>query len=416
MRYNVLFSLLSVSSLGCAELLTLSDCLSKANIHSVEIAQSVLNERQAQFALDQSYQPRLPQIVGQANGLTSFDIPSQSADSNKAVIRVEQGTFPFGTEWQLGKQREHELEGARLTHVQTEMDVRELVKTLYFSILRDTDILASLEVGQSELHRLLDAVIPRFQVGRKPPFDLVKVKSAIYDLARAKELLRAQLEGEKSQLGQLLAEDHLETLILKSITQLPPLPTLENGRQDLFDFNIGLKNLETGIATAQSAVTVAQSARLPTLSAAYEYGMIGPTVPDAVKGWDATVQLRLPLFDWGLISSQVDQAKASVFLAHKKLDAEKQRLSTDLIQTQITAKAHLQDEKNLAGLIPDMRKSVDESIASYRRAALGIIEVTDAINLSVQNVSNERTAFFGYLADLAHLEKMNGEKLKVTYQ
>ena len=396
------------------EALSLTQCIELISENSVQFAQALANEARSRAALDEANKPKLPQLVAQGNIATSSNEVTQATDSNKAVLRIEQGTLPFGSAWKLGTQRGVELDVAHLSKVETKQDVEMLVKQLYFSILRDQDTIENLNVVEETLKHLLSNVAPKFQIGRAPSFDLVKVKTAIYDLTRSREILKSQLIGEENQLAQVIGI-RKTSLKLKPVLKLPEIaPTAHT--ESTPKENPTLLGLSKQVEASEVGVDVAKYSRLPALSAALEYGPTGQTLSTTVPSWTAFAQLRLTVFDWGLISSQVAQARSGVILAEKKLEAESQRIDSDFVQTQSQADAHLMDQSRLQILMPELKKTAIVSIDRYRQGGMSILETTDAVSLWLQNLNNERAAFYAYLSDLAHLERLTGDKLNVKYE
>ena len=393
---------------------TLKDCLGRIQENSVQVAQAVVNEARSKAALEEADKPRLPQLVAQGDLEQSSNIYAQALDTNKAVIRIEQGTLPFGSAWRLGDQRKLELESSHFAAIESTQDVEQLVKDLYFSILQEQDLIAHYSQIESQFQKLLANVVPRFQIGRAPSFDLVKVKLAIYELKRTREITEAQLIGERSQLAKILGfkSPNFDLERLELIPSLPPGAF----SQKSMDANPTLLVLQKDVEASKAAVSVATSARLPSLGLSAEYGLAGISPDTMVEAWTAMGSLRLTIFDWGLISSQVDQAKASVILAEKKQEAELQRISSEWAQTWALADAHFTDQKRLKALLPELDKTARVSIDRYRKAALGILEVTDAVSIWLQALTTERSDYYSYLADLAHLERLTGNTFTVMYE
>jgi outer membrane protein TolC len=384
--------------------LSLADCLSRVEKESVQVAQTVVSQAKANAALKEAYQPRLPQLVAQENLADAQDPIILSPDSNKAVIRIEQGTLPFfGSTWRLAQQKQLEWEVARLSVVESVQDVRLLVKQLYFSILRDQDIIASLGQVEKEFDRLVATVVPKYQIGRAPSFDVVKVRSSTYDLARTRDLTRSLWIGEKSQLNEILRLGGTGFDLL-DLRKTPDISTAQIGLAE----NPTLAGLQKTIESADATVSVTRAQRLPSLSAALEYGFEGTTPTTMVNTWTVTAQLRLTLFDWGLISAQVEEAEATTALAQKKLEAETQRSKSDYDQTVALGEAHLADQKRLEALLPELKRAAAAAVGRYKVGGMSIIEVTDAINLWLQGLINEKTAYYSYLSDLAKIERLSG--------
>jgi outer membrane protein TolC len=277
-----------------------------------------------------------------------------------------------------------------------------LVKQLYFSILRDEDAAKDFLDVESELKRLQETIIPKYSIGRVPPFDLVKVKSAMADLQRTDGVTRAQLIGERKQLAEILGISDLSTEPIDSV------PTVPDATEQNFSANPTLQSLSEEIAASQFGVKAAKASRLPEFTGALEYGRSGQTSDTTSLGWDISAGAKLSLFNWGQISSQIAQEKSSANLARNKLQIEEQNVRVDLAQTKALAKAHLADFRTLKELLPQTHESAKAATSRYSRGATGILEASDAIDLWLQSLLNERSAYYAYLSDLAKIERLIG--------
>lgn len=396
---------------GYSAELSLSDCLRMAREKSPQAIEALLNESRAQSARDELKRQNLPALSSLGNFTKSDDPSTQLHDANKAALRVEQSAYPFNSNWARAQQKESEYAGAKLSHIETVQDVDLLVKQLYFSILKDQDAIKSLNQVEEQLKRLLETVLPKYTVGRAPPFDLVKIKSAISDLTRTRELTEAQLIGESSRLAVTLGMESNADIQLKPIPQTTGAPDRADSERNISS-NPTLRVLSQQIKSSEHSLKAIQFTRIPSLIAAGEYGYAGQTTDELSLGWDVSIGFRLPLFDWGTISSQVAQEKSTLRIAQNKVQTERQKAASALTESLATAQAHLSDQKRLKDLVPETRQAALTTITYYRRGANGILEVSDAINLWLQTLINERSAYYAYLSDLAQIERLTGEQVQ----
>ncbi len=315
--------------------LTLSDCLKTAQGRSLQNILSSFDEQRAHAAVTEAKAVNLPHLSAIGAYSKSDDPATQLPDANKAAIRVEQNAFPFSATWLKQEQKSLEAEIAQLNHSVSQIEVRFLVKQLYFSILRDEDTIRYLAEIEKRLQSLNDTVIPKFSMGRAPSFDLVKVQVALADLSRNREQTLAQLTGEKTQLAALLGLELKTPLTLAPIKSLPKnLPkNLPEKLPEKFPemFNIqetsplshpSLLGLGKQIRASEIGLRSEKYARWPLLSAAFEYGYAGQTSDTMTLGWDFSVGLKLPLWNWNEITSQVEQAQVAVHQAETQLKIE----------------------------------------------------------------------------------------------
>ncbi len=395
--------------------LSLSQSLDLARTRSLQQIQAALQETKAKAAMDSAASQRWPQISAQAQYNSTTNLFTQVPAGFQSAIQAQENLVPFlSPEWIRVGQAKEAYEAARTDRVATRQDVELLVKQLFFAVLRDRDAVQRMDQVTREFQTLLNYLVPQFSVGRAPRFDVVKVKASLSDLARSKSLTLAQLAGEKSELAQLLGFKPDEDLDLKAVSALPSMPSSLAG--DDLKGNPTLRALGQRAEAARIGLDADDFARLPSLTADFAYGYTSPTFNGLETDWNLSLQVSLPIFDWGLISSQREQDRADWQLAQNARENQKQQLTSQLKQARATAQANLEDQKRLEALLPQTEQASHAALKQYRGGAMGIVETTDAVNLWLQTNLNERNAFYSYLTDLAQLERLTGEKEKVRYE
>ncbi len=399
---------------AAAEPQSLGDCRKLAESHSPVANRGALEESRALAARDDARSARLPQLVGDGKLTRSDDAATNLPDDNRGLVRLEQNMAPWSPEWVRGRQRAAEARAAGFGRVESVQDADLAVKALYFSILREEDSARSLDPIERELKALLDTVLPKFTIGRVAAFDPVKVRVALTDLARLRQLLQASLRGDRTALAEALGLGGADGWELAPLSATPALVDEGSAARGLLD-NPTLEALSAQIRAAELGVSAAKRARAGDLSGAADAGYTGYSTSGMVRGWSVSAALRLPIFDWGRITAQTAAETAAESLARNSLEAERQKATADLIATLATARAHHDDQLRLTALLPDVRETAFASVERYRRGGTGILEVSDAINLWLQTLLNEREAYYGYLTDLARLERLTGGRVKVAY-
>lgn len=397
-----------------AETLSLADCLTRARARSVQAVQAGLAEGRAKAARAEAGAGLRPQLLVNGRLTRSDDASSNLPDDNNGTLRLQQSLDPLASEWVLADQRAAEARVAQSARVETAADVDLQVKQLYFSILRDEDAVSSLQKVSDETSRLLDSVLPKFEVGRAPAFDPVKVRLALSDLSRARGLTRAGLDGERQTLALAVGLPGGTGLELAPI-RIDTAPSAGDLTAADAQGDPSLRTLEREVRAAELGLTAARRARWPDLVGALEYGYADYATSGMTRGWAASLNLSVPLYDWGKVSAQVAQQDFTVRAARSRLEERRQEASARIVRTLGETETHDRDRRTLAALLPDVRQAALIEVKRYRLGAAGILEATDALNLWLNTLLQERSAYYAYLSDLATLERLTGGRFTAAY-
>ena len=407
-----------------AETLTLSECIRRARRMAPDAVAALAASQRAESAYKEAFGKRLPHFY--ATGLLdqSNNESIQLLLVNQAMLGVRQNLSPFTPQWALAKVLKKLAGAALLDKEGASLDVALAVKNLYFAILLDRDTLANFDRVRPRLGNVKDAAIPKYNIGRVPPFDLVKMDAAIYDLDRSKDLMRADLAGQSEALALLVGLSSGAGLKIAPLGAMPPAPSSAS-----FANNPTVAALTLKIKAAKSAVTAQVYERLPTLDANILYGYEGYTFnlpfhyaytasqaqPAYAAGYDGSLTMNLPLFYGGEITARIAQRRAGLDAAKASLEKEIQRLSAVWARTVKLARTHERDHRRRQVFLTDAKIAADSSVERYRRGAAGILEVAEALNLWLGNLVTERVDYYSYLADIAQLERASGRDI-VDYE
>jgi outer membrane protein TolC len=389
--------------------LSLEDCLSLADEHAPELKKARLFATQGEAASQEAALRSAPQFSLQGAYDVSDDVNSQLPDANRAELHAEIPDPFLGPE-RYERQRLKALAKAADNSRQATAElVKDSVRNAYFQILRGSDELEAYEQVRAQVAGLLISVIPRFQMGGGPGFDTVKVRSALNDLDRARDQSSLSLEDSRREMMRLLDLGDTQPLSLKPLASLPALPS------EVTTGGPALDALKAEAEAAQASLSAAEAARLPALSLYGDYGYSGQAWESMSLGWGLGLGVNLPIWDWGASSHEAEQA--SLDLNQSLLDLADQTRQWDgrLAHVRAEAQTLLEDHQRQMELLPDLKRTALAAAQSYRRGGLGVIEATDALNLWLETLLQERDDFFGYLSLLSEMQRLSGGSLEVSY-
>jgi outer membrane protein TolC len=405
------FFLLLTPASSRSETLTLSACVSLAQKHAPEVRRALLDAQAARGASRQASGQRLPQLFLSGNLDKSDDSSRNNFDSNQALARVEQDLNPLSPAWLTARQRRLEADSKALSLSDTAQQAASEASRVYFSILEAQDVLGRLVGVEKQLDLLQARVLPRFNMGGTPSFDLVKVDAMRADLARDENASRLELAAQRNRLALLCGFESGGLPELQAIASAPSLP--ENVPD--FQGTAGLKALSAGVAAAKTGLHAAWAGYLPTLQGAAEYGYSGQEFDGMDLGWDLLLGVKVPLFDGGQALGQARQARSLLSAAKEEENLELRRRQEDWKQTLAEAKAHRQDAERLTRLLPRAEKAAAAMVERYGRGAASIVDTGEAVQLWLETLKNERDAYYGSLSDLAGLEALSGGQWKADF-
>ncbi len=190
-----------------------------------------------------------------------------------------------------------------------------IVKTVsaYFNILAAQDNLDFTIAEKKAIEKQLEQAKQRFEVGMIAITD-VHESQAAYDQARADEIEAENLlDDEKENLREIIGDSHIELApLLEQIDlNLPEPADISSWANSATTNNFSLIAQLNQTEVARKEITLQQSGHLPTLDIVANYGMQDNTSTFGLRGdtQSVGVQLNVPLFEGGAVSSRSKQAR-----------------------------------------------------------------------------------------------------------
>ena len=174
-----------------------------------------------------------------------------------------------------------------------------------------------------------------------------------------------------------------------------------------------LTQVQQQLNAARSDIGVARAGRLPSLTYAVDEGFDSPSLhPSDIRqhrGYLATANLVIPIFDWGIGSAKQRQAELKALAAQYQLDITRRDLDQQFAAARDEALTAIRRVDNARAAVADALRNVDISIARYRAGEAPILEVTDALTTLAQQRTNYQQALFDFEVARAHLQEAAGE-------
>jgi len=293
------------------------------------------------------------------------------------------------------------------------------VKTQFYQIVVNQELV---KVNEQSVH-LLEAQLKdqqnRFEAGTVPRFNVLQAEVALYN--QLPLLITAQNNSRISKivLAKTLGLDFQprrgESPPLEVVGEMPYIPrtiALANAIEMGKERRPFLKQARANVLNQKEQVRAAAGQWLPTITTTgggeWVSSPINSSWHDISKGWLATVQGSMPIWDSGAIAGQVIQQRALLFEAKNTYDDDVRQVELEIQQ----AYSNLQQNREL---IQSQEKNVEQAEEALRlakaRLDAGAGTQLDVLNAQVQLLTAQSTrlqALFGYNSSLAEFDRATG--------
>lgn len=278
-------------------------------------------------------------------------------------------------------------ETARLQLQEQQAEIELAVRTAYFRALFAQELERISEAAVAQANRFLEQERLRERSGVASELEVLRAEVALANL-------RPQLIGSRNSA-------ELATLDLKRLINVPATQPLQlttgldvPANVDLAVSSDSLRDLsnrssvqaaERLVRMRELGVRIARGAFLPDISVSMNYGKVGfPTEPFNFNGvdwrtdWNATVGVRIPIFDGLRRNAQVDQAQVN--LSNARLQLAQLREGVQIQYQQAIGERRRAQEAIAARqtTVNQAQRVYDLTVLRYDRGLATQLEVSDA--------------------------------------
>jgi outer membrane protein len=295
------------------------------------------------------------------------------------------------------------------------------VKTQFYQIVVDRELV---KVNEQSVH-LLESQLKdqqnRFEAGTVPRFNVLQAEVALYNqlplLITAQNNLRIAKLTLAKTLGLYFQPRRGEDPPLEVIGEMPYIPrpinladAIEMGKER----RPFLKQARANVLNQLQQVRATAGQYLPTITTSGGGEWVSsPTSSswhDISKGWIATVQGSMPIWDSGAIAGQVIQQRA--LLSEQKITYD-----DDVRQVELEIQQAYSNLQQNVELVKSQEKNVELADEALRlakaRLDAGAGVQLDVLNAQVQLLTAQSTrlqALFGYNSSLAEFDRATGKQ------
>ena len=322
-----------------AEALTLRDAIERALRFAPAIAVSIADSDLSDAQMREVRAPLMPAIsarseYGQSPG---YDEVVTNRGLSTATLNLDYTAIDFGRRMSQVRAARYAADVARLGVAAARAQVVFDTTVAYFDVSRAKHAALENQANADRLGRYVDTIDRLLRSGRAIENDRLKVRAARDSAELALSDARNDELRASMVLGSLIGDFTRNEFVLVDINELPTMPSGQ--LRDTPTLRAAMRQADS----AKMEVQAAQAERYPTMQIALTAGALGVDPRSTIEhhyGASYDGVLSLPIFQGGLITSHIDQARA------KQMQAEAQVRSTEYM----------------------LRRQLDEARLRYRRA------------------------------------------------
>lgn len=413
------------------EQLTLSSVIAFALKNNPRVRISDLNIETEARSIDAAHGERLPKVDFGA-GATRYRYPTPLTPivirgplpSGIDIPEFERSIYDTGISFRLPLFRGGRLyRGVRVAEMQravatdtsgyTKQELVYNLTSVYFKILQLEKLLQANEASVKQLEAHKKNVELYLKAGTAPYVDLLK---SDVELSHAKEnrlLVKNSLESTYEFLRTLMGlEDAHKRISLASVSS----PSQGYGDIDKVTDRALLqrpdyKAVNKRIAIAEERVKIASGRRLPDVYAAGQYnGTSGPAMAFK-ENWSFGVRLSVPVFDGGIITSDVEKGKLEIARAREEERALRLTIAREVKDACLTIDNSRERIEVTERAIESARENLRVELLKYDTGAGTTTDVIDAQTAMLRAETDFYQAAYDKEVAIALLRKATGEEV-----
>ena len=373
----------------------------------------------AQENIPQARAALLPQVS--LNGSYQRNHPIEpDADSNNSYGYSVQATQTLFDASKYADYKQGKL-AAKLADAQFDLSEQQLllnVSQAYFDVLTAYDLISASKASKTLYERQLEQAKTMFDVGAATIVDTHEAQAGL-DNAQVQVLNAEQklhLAQQKLEYYTGLNPADIERIDGKQVNRILNRKTLAEWQQLAYLSNTNISAKHLAVEQAQAAVQKAKANRYPTveLQAAYQdqhqqVSNMGFSENVHNKGASIGVNLSMPLYTGGALSSQVRQTQFELLQREDELTASKRDTDLQVREQYLNVQSGLAQVNALEQLVLTNRKKLESSQLGQQVGVRSNLDVIDAQRTMAESEQQLAKARYDYLQAQLALAQAAGQ-------
>ncbi|MEB1054768.1 outer membrane channel protein TolC [Citrobacter portucalensis] len=413
-------SLSGFSTLSQAE--NLMQVYQQARLSNPELRKSAADRDAAFEKINEARSPLLPQLglgadYTYSNGYR--DANGVNSNATSASLQLTQTLFDM-SKWRALTLQE---KSAGIQDVTYQTDQQTLIlntATAYFNVLNAIDVLSYTQAQKDAVYRQLDQTTQRFNVGLVAITDVQNARSQ-YDTVLANEVTaRNNLDNAVEQLRQVTGNYYPELASLNVDGFKTNKPQAVNALlKEAENRNLSLLQARLSQDLAREQIRLAQDGHLPTLDLTASTGVSDTSYSgsktntsqydDSNMGQNKIgLSFSLPLYQGGMVNSQVKQAQYNFVGASEQLESAHRSVVQTVRSSFNNINASISSINAYKQAVVSAQSSLDAMEAGYSVGTRTIVDVLDATTTLYNAKQQLANARYTYLINQLNVKSALG--------
>ncbi|MEZ2587095.1 outer membrane channel protein TolC [Kluyvera intermedia] len=413
-------SLTGFSAMSQAE--NLLQVYQQARTSNPELRKSAADRDAAFEKINEARSPLLPQLgLGADYTYTNGFRDSNGVDSNvtSGSLQLTQSLFDMSKWRNLSLQEK----SAGIQDVTYQTDQQTLIlntATAYFNVLSAIDSLSFTEAQKQAIYRQLDQTTQRFNVGLVAITDVQNARSQ-YDTVLANEVTaRNNLDNAVEALRQVTGNYYPELSSLNVDSFKTDKPQgVSSLLKEAENRNLSLLQARLSQDLAREQIRLAQDGHLPTLDLTASTGVSNTSYSgsktnsgnfnDTDAGQNKVgLSFSLPLYQGGMVNSQVKQAQYNFVGASEQLESAHRSVVQTVRSSFNNVNASISSINAYKQAVISAQSSLDAMEAGYSVGTRTIVDVLDATTTLYNAKQQLSSARYNYLINQLNIKNALG--------
>ncbi|TDQ20656.1 outer membrane protein [Raoultella sp. BIGb0149] len=391
----------------------------QARISNPDLRKSAADRDAAFEKINEARSPLLPQLgLGADYTYTNGYRDTNGQDSNvtSGSLQLTQTLFDM-SKWRALTLQE---KAAGIQDVTYQTDQQTLIlntATAYFNVLSAIDTLSYTEAQKQAIYRQLDQTTQRFNVGLVAITDVQNARSQ-YDSVLANEVTaRNNLDNAVEALRQVTGNYYpqLSSLNVDGFKTNKP-ETVNALLKEAENRNLSLLQARLNQDLAREQIRQAQDGHLPTLDLNASTGVSNSrysgsnnSTPDNDAGQNKIgLSFSLPLYQGGMVNSQVKQAQYNFVGASEQLESSHRTVVQTVRSSFNNINASISSINAYKQAVVSAQSSLDAMEAGYSVGTRTIVDVLDATTTLYNAKQQLSSARYNYLINQLNIKSALG--------